>query len=137
MAHILIMEDDTELANLLAESIESAGHSVALSENATDALAHYKDYGADLLVADIIVKRNGQIVADGGVILTHRAKAMARQHGKQLPVIAISGAGGGRSGVDVLASARGVGADASLEKPFAPGDLLTEIDRQLGQASTD
>ncbi|MEM9139999.1 MAG: response regulator [Pseudomonadota bacterium] len=129
------MEDDLVLAELLLDSLEAVGHSVTCKATGSEALAHYKEHGADLLVADVIVKVNGDIVPDGGVILTHRAKNAAAESGKKLPVIAISGAGGGHSGVDVLASVKGVGADATLEKPFTPKELLAEIDAQL--AKTD
>lgn len=137
MAQILIMEDDPILGELLVDSLAAVGHAVTRKSNGTEALAHYRTHGADLLVADVIVKVNGEIVPDGGVILTHRAKGIAAKIGQRLPVIAISGAGGGHSGVDVLASARGVGADATLEKPFTPDELLQAIDEQLRKVTVE
>ncbi len=131
MASVLILEDEEEFGTLLLQSLEAMGHSVVIRQNATDAIAAYKEGEFDLVVADLIVKVGGRPVPDGGLTLIPSLRRLARRAGRYLPIIAISGVTqypGLSSALDV---ARTVGADASLEKPFDPADLLALIDDLL------
>lgn len=59
IANILILEDDSDFAGLLVDSLQAAGHSAIVRTTASEALAQLEEAGADLLVADIIIKRMG------------------------------------------------------------------------------
>lgn len=134
MAHILILEDDADFSRLLALSLEDSGHSVVIHVSASAAQAYFEANPVDLVVSDLIIKKDGVSTSDGGVLLTHRVKRHAKSQGIEIPVIAMTGAGADYSRDLFLQAAEVVGADTVLEKPFGPSDLLEEIDRLLSKS---
>ena len=133
-AHILILEDDPVLGAMLEESLRQEGYSTFLAEDATAAIAAFKAQSFDLLVADIIIKKDGRPVPEGGIILTWRIKQLAQSRGRAIPVIAMSGSLHSPGMEDVLEYASSVGADDILAKPFSPQRLLKKIQRLLATA---
>lgn len=132
MAKILVLEDDPDLGELLSTSLEQAGHFPMLCPDATTALAQFLEFEFDLVVADIIVRKNGRPMPDGGLILISRIRNNAEASRRNVPIIAISGAIRNPGMENILTVAQTFGADAELAKPFAPGDLLACINRLLG-----
>lgn len=52
-AHILLVEDDAELCNLLSRNLRVRGHEVRIAVDAASALAHLSAAPFDLIVLDI------------------------------------------------------------------------------------
>jgi len=131
VAQIVILEDDADLSGLLTLSLSSAGHNVVVHVSAAAAQAYIESHPVDLVVSDLIIKKDGVSSSDGGVLLTHRVKTFAKERGLVIPVIAITGAGADFSRDLFLQAAEVVGADVVLEKPFAPDDLLATVEELL------
>ncbi|MFV1528746.1 MULTISPECIES: response regulator transcription factor [unclassified Phaeobacter] len=131
MANLLVLEDDEVFADLLQVSLERAGHFPIFCADATQAIAQYDEYDFDLVIADLIVKKNNRAVPDGGVILLAFLQGRAREGHKIPPVISMSGATRAPGLENLLVTSRDLGATASLTKPFEPIELLSLIDELL------
>ena len=60
MSSILIVEDDRSTRHLLAETLKTAGFSVALAEDGVEALNHLRAGSYDLMLLDVwMPKMNG------------------------------------------------------------------------------
>ena len=59
MADILIVEDNKELAVLLADFLCAAGYSVCTAATGNEALELYKEKGAKLVLLDIMLPGTG------------------------------------------------------------------------------
>ena len=132
MANVLILEDDPDFGSLMRVSLEQAGHFIVMCGTATDALAAYEEYRIDIVVTDLIIKEDNRPIPDGGLILISRLKAVNQYSGRKVPIIAISGQLLALGMEHALDTARTVGADVALRKPFAPEELLATIDTLLG-----
>ncbi|MCB1352420.1 MAG: response regulator [Rhodobacteraceae bacterium] len=132
MARLLLMEDDAEEGELLAEIIRRDGHEVVLLPNATACFAHLETHPVDLLLSDIFVKEDGQHVPNGGLLLISKLRQIDHISSQKLPIIAISGGFAIKGGASALRAARDVGADVLFEKPVPIDELLLTI-RELLQ----
>ena len=116
MAHILVIDDDPVLRQVITLALERAGHTVLRCENGKKAIDYLAHQHADLLLTDIIMPE-----MDG--VETVRA---ARRLQPDLPILAISGGGSFDPG-DYLGIARAFGATAVLAKPFRPAELVALV----------
>jgi two-component system chemotaxis response regulator CheY len=119
---ILVMEDDDALRGLLTRVLRSAGHEVVEAENGVVGLRLWREHGADLVLTDIHMPETNGIE----VMLELRAFAPT------LPVIAMSG-GQRALDLDLLGSAKLLGAVKILTKPFSPGDVIAAVAAALKQ----
>ena len=135
MAHILLMEDDKPFADLVADSLVGAGHEVVLASDGTDALELTEVIPFDLLITDIIVRRDGRARPDGGIFVIGklRNEQFLEQATKRssIPIIAISGQMYNAGMADILFLANSVGADLVLAKPFEPAELIDSVETLL------
>ena len=123
MSAILVVDDDTSVLDVMSEMLRLEGHEVTVAENGRDAVGHVTAKAFDLVITDLIMpeKEGLETIAD------------IRRASVNMPIIAISG--GGRVGPnDYLETARFIGANATLAKPFARRDLITTVDSLLGLA---
>ena len=117
MSEILVVDDDLAVLDVMSEMLRLEGHEVTVAENGADAVQCVNDAEFDLVITDLIMpeKEGLETIAD-----IRRSKA-------DLPIIAISG--GGRLGpTDYLETARFIGANATLAKPFARQELLSTVE---------
>lgn len=119
MAHLLLVEDDLVLADVLARLARLVGHTVRLAATAGDALATVGDERPDLILADLSLPD-----MDGCVLIRH-LRSDCRS--ADVPVLAMSGIG-----VEREAEARASGADRVISKPFASAELFAEVRALLG-----
>ena len=112
-ANILLVDDNDQARVTVTRILESAGYRVTEAANAKAAVVLLKDLSPDLVITDIFMPEG-----DGFEMINE-----LRHHGMQVPVIAISG-GGLATGLDVLAIAGRLGAQAVLYKPFTRRQLL-------------
>ena len=120
MSEILVVDDDLAVLDVMSEMLRLEGHEVTVAENGADAVQCVNDAEFDLVITDLIMpeKEGLETIAD-----IRRSKA-------DLPIIAISG--GGRLGpTDYLETARFIGANATLAKPFARQELLSTVESLL------
>lgn len=127
MAQILLLEDDRSFGFLLKVSLEEAGHSVVVRQDATMAFAEFQKNTPDVVIADLIVVQEERPIPDGGLSLIARIRHRGNMVDRSVPIIAISGVVRSQGLESALDTAKVLGADASLEKPFAPAELLDLI----------
>lgn len=113
---VYLIDDDNRLRTALREVLQRAGHEVRVAENGLATKRLLQEWPVDLVICDMLMPG-----AEGFEVL--RA---VRSTAKQAKFIMISGASGDLS--DFLGRAPMLGADAILQKPFAPQELLDLIE---------
>ena len=120
MSAILVVDDDLSVLDVMSEMLRLEGHVVTVAENGKEAIDQVAANNIDLVITDLIMpeKEGLETIAD-----------IRRSHA-DMPIIAISG--GGRLGpMDYLETAKFIGADATLAKPFARAELIEAVDGLL------
>lgn len=111
--HILVVDDDERLRNLLKRFLAENGYHVSVAADTVEAAAALKNFAFDLIVLDVMMP--GQ---DGISFTTEiRSKPM------DLPILLLTARGETDDRVNGLAA----GADDYLVKPFDPRELLLRI----------
>ncbi len=115
-AHILIVDDDPDLQEVLALTLEAAGHRVSQAPHGALALECVARELPDLILLDMKMP-----VMDGWAF----AAAFHARHGDGVPLVVVTAAEDARS------RARETGAAAWLGKPFDLDALLETVERLL------
>ena len=119
--HVLVIDDDNDLAELIRISLETKGYRVNIANNAKQAERLLNLQSADLVITDIFM--------DGGDGYEFIFKW--RRQGMACKLIAMSG-GGAAQGADMfLETARLAGVQRTFMKPFSCKDLLHAVDELL------
>ncbi len=118
MAHILVVDDEVGIRELLSEILADEGHQVALAESAGEARRWRERQRPDLVLLDIWMPDT-----DGITLL----KEWAASGQLTMPVIMMSGHGT----IETAVEATRIGAMDFLEKPIALQRLLTTVKRAL------
>lgn len=113
-AHVLVVEDDDDLQNLLRLVLEGAGHAVRRASDGRQALAAV----AEAMPAIILLDMNMPVM-NGWEF----ARAFRAAHGHAAPIVVVTAAR------DARRSAADIAADAWLGKPFDLDDVLRTVDR--------
>lgn len=125
------MDDDELFASVLSEVLASSGHAVRTATTASQAMDMITNGRFDLLITDIIVRREDQTIPDGGISLISRLRGALSWNlqpwMKEMPIIAISGAIRNQGLSDLLRITKDLGADMALPKPCDTGELLDAI----------
>ena len=122
VARVLVVDDNAVMRSVMRAALERAGHEVTLAENGERALQATAAGGAfDLIVTDIQMPRMG------GVDLV----TAVRKSSPEAKVLVISGQ---VEGLDLrdMTSAKSIGAQGSLEKPFTADRLVAKVAEILG-----
>ncbi len=124
MAKILLIDDDNNVVDVVKLTLEDAGNEVLVLPSGANwrTVANAEDI--DLLITDIYMPD-----VDGLEVVRQ-----ASEHMPDLPILAISG-GSSLVGLDGLHMAKLLGADATLDKPFRPHALLSEVGHLLSSMS--
>ena len=120
MSVVLVVEDNTDLAQNIAELLEDAGAEVEISASADQALAFARRRVFDLALVDLLL--SGTV---NGVQLLPQLRELS-PHGE---IILITG----YASLDTAIEAVKQGVYAYVQKPFAAGDLLALGERALAQ----
>jgi len=110
---VLIVEDEPDLAGVLARSLAEAGFAVDIAADGEDGLFRIREIGYDAVVLDLMLPR-----LDGWSVLE-----AARADGIRMPILVLTAR-------DQLADrVRGlnIGADDYLVKPFAITELVARL----------
>lgn len=122
MSHILVVDDEVGIRELLSEILSDEGHTVHLASSATEARDARARARPDLVLLDIWMPD-----ADGLTLL----KEWASGGLLNMPVVMMSG----HATIDTAVEATRIGAMDFLEKPIALQKLLGTVKRALGQLS--
>ena len=117
MAHVLIIEDNTDLRELLQFVLEGAGHSVSVAFDGEAGLRAQESRPADIVITDIFMPNQ-----DGLETI-----AQLRRNHPEVKVVAMSGGGSRVKGEGTLLTAREMGAHIVLVKPFDNEELLRAV----------
>ena len=115
-ANVLVVEDDAELLQIMARSLEGAGHVVTQAPNGESGLRLFRAEPPDLVVCDIVMPDRD------GIELIPEMKALH----PAVKIVAISGRQH-IGALDVLNLAKRMGADATLAKPFGMDALVALV----------
>ncbi len=110
--HILVVDDDERLSNLLRRFLTENGYHVTVAADTVEASAALKNFAFDLMVLDVMMP--GQ----DGISFTADLRKSA-----DLPILLLTARGESDDRVNGLAA----GADDYLVKPFDPRELLLRI----------
>ena len=117
MARILVIDDDDQMRKMLSEALKLQGHEIMSASNGRAGLELYQAHKADVVVTDIIMPEMDGIES----ILE------LRQDLPELKIIAISGGSQYVGPMDYLVSAKTLGAQRILTKPFELEELFQVI----------
>ena len=112
--HVLIVEDDPIVADVLGMTLEEAGHFKTTANTIETALSELKHNRIDAILLDLNLPDG-----DG----TRLARLVRKNH-ILVPILVISG----NSGIDEKVTALGAGADGYLTKPFDRYELMANLD---------
>jgi two-component system cell cycle response regulator CtrA len=112
--HVLIVEDDPIVADVLGLTLEEAGHFKTTVSSIEDALSEIKHNIIDAILLDINLPDG-----DG----TRLARLVRKNH-MLVPILVVSG----NSGIDEKIMALGAGPDGYLTKPFDRYELMANLD---------
>jgi two-component system phosphate regulon response regulator OmpR len=114
--HILVIDDDTRLRNLLARFLDENGFYVSVAKDTKEAKKLMTEFLFDLLIVDIMMPDQNGI--DFTIDFRKESK---------IPVIMLTARGEFEDRIKGLES----GADDYLQKPFEPKELLLRINNIL------
>jgi two-component system OmpR family response regulator len=116
MKKILIVEDDSSIAELEKDYLEVAGFEVEICADGLKAFKLIQEKAYDLLIIDIMLPG-----MDGLEILRHI------QEEKDIPVLLVSAK---KEEIDKI-KGLSLGADDYITKPFSPGELVARVQAHL------
>lgn len=114
--HILVVEDDPDINQLLCRIVSDAGYDCRPAFSGTEAALLAEQYSYDLILLDLMLPG-----LTGEEFITRLRK------GKTMPVIVLSAKAGLEDRVNVLK----LGADDFIPKPFDNTEVLARIEAQL------
>ncbi|MFC1652407.1 response regulator [Planctomycetota bacterium] len=120
MAHILVIDDNTNLREMVCSILMRAGHYVLEACDGSEAIDMITEKTPDLIITDIIMpgKEGIQTIID-----------LRRSH-PDLRIIGMSG-GGTIGSEHCLDMAKEFGASQTLQKPFGKEKLLKTVNQVL------
>lgn len=126
MKNILLVEDDKNAGEMLAEALRGAGYEVTCATDTTLARIHFDDL-PDLAIVDIVLEGSDPLCPDGLSLIRE-----VRRGKSTVPIIVLSNTTLNEVKVIALRS----GADDYLTKPFHVGELLARIDALFRRCSS-
>ena len=110
--HVLVVDDDSEIRNLLSEYLQKNGYRVSVAADGKEMWRVLDHAAPDLVVLDLMLP------GDDGLTLCRKLRARS-----SLPVIMLTARGDETDRIVGLE----MGADDYLAKPFGPRELLARI----------
>ena len=124
MPHILLIDDDAPFRNMLRLTLEELGHDVTEAHDGKEGLAAHQLNPVDLVITDLVMPGMEGIET---IIELKRCSPA-------LKIIAMSGGGRINAATDYLPTARLLGANRTLAKPFTPQELSAAIAEVLKES---
>ena len=114
--HLLVVDDDTRIRNLLKQFLSENGYRVTVAGNAAEARRKLAGLDFDLMILDVMMP------GESGVQLTQSLRAE-----KNVPILMLTAL----SETDSRVAGLEAGADDYLPKPFDPRELLLRLNNIL------
>lgn len=122
-AHLLVVDDDPRITELLRRILAYEGYSVAIAASGQDALSRTLERPPDLIVLDILLP------GLDGLEVARRL----REAGDTVPILMLTA----RDAVENRVEGLTVGADDYLVKPFAPEELVARVKALLRRSQAE
>jgi DNA-binding response OmpR family regulator len=116
-AHILVLDDEPTIRELVAEAVRDAGHLVETASNGRDALRKMREQPPDAIILDLMMP-----VMDA---VSFRSAMRTEAAFQNIPILVMTAA------YAPEAMVKSLGADAWVVKPFELDDLLAALDTLL------
>lgn len=120
MPTILVVDDERLGRTVLSKMLRAGGHGVTETENGQQALSYLEHHLVNVVVTDVIMPKKDGLETISEI---HRRYPNTK-------IIAISG-GARPSGPGALTTARALGANGTLAKPFRQKALLDLVDQLM------
>ncbi|MEM6667502.1 MAG: response regulator, partial [Pseudomonadota bacterium] len=120
LAHVLVVDDDQRIRDLLKRFLNRNGYLVSAARDAAHAGRLLESLSFDLLIVDVMMP------GEDGLALTRRIRADA-----ETPVLLLTARGETEDRIEGLEA----GADDYLPKPFEPRELLLRVAAILRRAA--
>ena len=115
MSRVLVVEDDKDIAELIAHSLQKAGHTVETAASGTVGLKRAKEGAPDLILLDLMLPG-----MDGLLV----CQALRNDPGTaSIPIIMLTARGEEAERIAGLE----LGADDYVTKPFSPRELTARV----------
>ncbi len=111
-SHLLVVDDDARLRELLRRYLADSGFRVTTAQDASEARSHLASFAFDLVVLDVMMP------GESGLELTRALRSESR-----IPVLLLTAMAEPEDRVNGLEQ----GADDYLSKPFEPRELVLRI----------
>src|SRR5439155_16219008 len=121
-AHILVVEDDQDIAQLVARYLEKAGYTTQVLGSGRDALKAIGAQAPDLVVLDLMLPQVDGLEVCRAVRMNDRTA--------DIPIIMLTARGEESDRIVGLE----LGADDYLSKPFSPNELMARVRALLRRA---
>ena len=122
MAHILVVEDDHDIADLIVHYLQNAGHTTHRLTSGAEVMAYLAAHTVDLVVLDLMLPGLGGM----DVCRAMRANPSV----SRIPIIMLTARGDEADRVAGLDE----GADDYVTKPFSPKELIARVSARLRRA---
>lgn len=116
--HILVVDDDDRIRNLLRKFLKDKGFFVSTSHNAENAREKLEEFVFDLIIVDVMMPH------ETGIEFTFNLRKTS-----EVPVLMLTAMGDVEDRISGLES----GADDYLPKPFEPRELLLRVNNILNR----
>jgi DNA-binding response OmpR family regulator len=123
MSHILVVEDDIDIAALIAHYLEKAGHRVDRLTSGSDVLPRLRNSPPELVILDLMLP------GMDGLVVCQAMRADPAIAG--IPIIMLTARGEEADRVSGLE----LGADDYVTKPFSPKELSARVTALLRRSS--
>ena len=119
MAHILVVEDDADIAALIVHYLQNAGHTAHRLASGADVMPHLAAHQVDLVILDLMLP------GMGGMEVCRAIRSDATV--STVPIIMLTARG---EEADRVAGLE-LGADDYVTKPFSPKELVARVAARL------
>ena len=119
MAHVLVVEDDSDIADLIVHYLQNAGHTPHRLASGADVMAYLATNSIDLVILDLMLP------GLGGMDVTRAMRRDLATAG--IPIIMLTARGDEADRVAGLEQ----GADDYVTKPFSPKELIARVSARL------
>jgi two-component system alkaline phosphatase synthesis response regulator PhoP len=120
--HVLVVEDDPDIAALIHHYLEKAGHTVDRLTSGSDVMSRLRAAPADLVILDLMLPG-----LDGLLVCRAMRREPATAH---VPIIMLTARADEADRVAGLE----IGADDYVTKPFSPKELVARVTALLRRA---
>lgn len=118
---ILVVEDETELRELLGRALKRQGHAVDLAADGIDGLHYAAEYPIDLAIIDL------GLPGESGMEIVRQV----RERGLKYPILILTARSDWQDKVEALE----IGADDYVTKPFRIEELMARVNALLRRSA--